>query len=54
MLQIEHTTFPNNNQQTYKSNGYLLEKFERNLKVNIKKNKKEKNYLISTSKGKND
>ena len=35
MLQIEHTTFPNNNQQTYKNNGYLLEKFERNLKVNI-------------------
>lgn len=42
MLQIEHTTFPNNNQQTYKSNGYLLEKFERNLKVNIKKKQERK------------
>lgn len=42
MLQIEHTTFPNNNQQTYKNNGYLLEKFERNLKVNIKKEQERK------------
>lgn len=52
MLQIEHTTFPNNNQQTYKSNGYLLEKFERNLKVNKKTRKKELfNFNIQ---GKND